>query len=88
MGFFVALIVGGIVGWLAGIALPNEQRRKRFDLPLGMIGGLLGGFGLGPLLGGGNLFEAAFYPMTIVVALLGAMIVLAIVNMFRRGRSR
>ena len=88
MGFFVALIVGGLVGWLAGIALPGEHRRKRFDLPLGMIGGLLGGFGLGPLLGGGNLFEAAFYPMTVVVALLGAFILLAIAKMLGRGRPR
>jgi uncharacterized membrane protein YeaQ/YmgE (transglycosylase-associated protein family) len=41
-----------------------------------------------PLLGGGNLLNGAFDIMSLVVALLGAIILLAIVNLFRRGRPR
>jgi len=40
------------------------------------------------LLGGGNLLDGQFDIMTLVVALLGAIILLAIVNLFRRGRPR
>ncbi len=89
MNLIIALIVGGIIGWLASIVMRTDaQQGILLNVVVGIIGSLLGGFILGPLLGGGNLLNGTFDIMTLVVALLGAIILLAIVNMFRRGRPR
>lgn len=89
MNLIIALIIGGIIGWLASIVMRTDaQQGILLNIVVGIIGSLLGGFLLGPLLGGGNLLSGNFDIMTLVVALLGAIILLAIVNMFRRGRMR
>jgi len=89
MNLIIALIIGGIIGWLASIVMRTDaQQGILLNVVVGIIGSLLGGFLLGPLLGGGNLLSGNLDIMTLVVALLGAIILLAIVNMFRRGRPR
>ena len=89
MTWILIIIVGGILGWLASIVMRTDaQQGILLNVVVGIIGSLLGGFLLGPLLGGGNLLDGTFDIMTLVVALLGAIILLAIVNMFRRGRPR
>ena len=89
MNLIIALIIGGIIGWLASIVMRTDaQQGVLLNVVVGIIGSLLGGFLLGPLLGGGNLLDGNLDIMTLVVALLGAIILLAIVNMFRRGRPR
>lgn len=89
MNLIIALIIGGIIGWLASIIMRTDaQQGILLNVVVGIIGSLLGGFLLGPLLGGGNLLSGNLDIMTLVVALLGAIILLAIVNMFRRGRPR
>jgi len=89
MNLIIALIIGGIIGWLASIVMRTDaQQGILLNVVVGIIGSLLGGFLLGPLLGGGNLLEGSFDIRTLLVALLGAIILLAIVNMFRRGRPR
>jgi uncharacterized membrane protein YeaQ/YmgE (transglycosylase-associated protein family) len=89
MNLIIALIIGGIIGWLASIVMRTDaQQGILLNIVVGIVGSLLGGFLLGPLLGGGNLLNGALDIRTILVALLGAIILLAIVNLFRRGRVR
>jgi uncharacterized membrane protein YeaQ/YmgE (transglycosylase-associated protein family) len=89
MNLIIALIIGGIIGWLASIVMRTDaQQGILLNIVVGIIGSLLGGFLLGPLLGGGNLLSGSFDVRTLIVALLGAIILLAIVNLFRRGRVR
>ena len=89
MNLIIALIIGGIIGWLASIVMRTDaQQGILLNVVVGIIGSLLGGFLLGPLLGGGNLLSGNLDITSLVVALLGAIILLAIVNMFRRGRPR
>ncbi len=89
MGLILALIVGGIIGWLASIVMRTDaQQGILLNIVVGIVGSLLGGFLLGPILGGGNLLEGTLDIRTLLVALLGAIILLAIVNLFRRGRVR
>nr|WP_295374297.1 GlsB/YeaQ/YmgE family stress response membrane protein [uncultured Sphingosinicella sp.] len=89
MGLILALIIGGIIGWLASIVMrTNAQQGILLNVVVGIVGSLLGGFLLGPILGGGNLLEGTLDIRTLLVALLGAIILLAIVNLFRRGRVR
>ncbi|HEX8400079.1 MAG TPA: GlsB/YeaQ/YmgE family stress response membrane protein [Allosphingosinicella sp.] len=89
MGLILALVVGGIIGWLASIVMRTDaQQGVLLNVVVGIVGSLLGGFILGPLLGGGNLLEGSLDIRTLLVALLGSIILLAIVNFFRRGRVR
>ena len=76
--------MGGAIGWLAGLLGGGAARRGLAHVGLGIIGGLLGGFVLGPVMGGGNLLENRFDPMTIVVAALGAAGLMLLARLLRR----
>jgi uncharacterized membrane protein YeaQ/YmgE (transglycosylase-associated protein family) len=89
MGFFLALVVGAIMGWLASIVTRSDaQQGALSSILIGTIGALLGGFILGPLLGGGNLLESELDIRTLPVALLGSIGLLAAASFFRRRRMR
>lgn len=89
MNLIIALIVGGIIGWLASLVMRTDAQQGIFlNIIVGIVGSLLGSFLLGPLLGGGNIMSGAFDIRTLLVALLGAIILLAVVNLFRRGSVR
>jgi uncharacterized membrane protein YeaQ/YmgE (transglycosylase-associated protein family) len=88
VGIIVWLIVGGIVGWLASLIMKTDaQQGIILNVVVGIIGALIGGWLIGPLLGSGSINEG-FSIMSVVVSLIGAIILLAIVNLFRRGRAR
>lgn len=90
MDFILALIMGGIIGWLASIVMRTDAQQGIFlNIIVGCVGSILGRFLLGGFLGGGKLSKGnAFDPMTLLTAFLGAIILLAIVNLVRRGRVR
>ena len=88
MGFLIWLIVGGIVGWLASLVMRTDgQQGILLNVVVGLIGALLGGWLISPLVGVGTINEGISIG-SIVVSLIGAIILLAIVNLFRRGRVR
>lgn len=87
--FIIAIVVGGIIGWLASIVMRTDAQQGIFlNIIVGCIGSILGRFLLGGLIGGGHLRGDAFDPKTLLTAFLGALILLAIVNLVRRGRVR
>ena len=89
MGLILALIIGGIIGWLASIVMrTNAQQGILLNVVVGIVGSLLGGLLLAPLIGGGTLLSGAFDFRSLLVAFLGAVILLAVVNLFRRGSVR
>ncbi|HKR36130.1 MAG TPA: GlsB/YeaQ/YmgE family stress response membrane protein [Steroidobacteraceae bacterium] len=88
MGILVWLIVGGVVGWLASIIMRTDgQQGILLNVVVGIVGALLAGFVVSPLLGIGTINEGISIA-TFLVSLVGAVILLAIVNLFRRGRVR
>ena len=88
MGILVWLIVGGVVGWLASIVMRTDaQQRILLKVVVGIVGALLAGFIVSPMLGVGTINEGISIA-TFLVSLVGAIILLAIVNLFRRGRVR
>jgi uncharacterized membrane protein YeaQ/YmgE (transglycosylase-associated protein family) len=88
MSFIIWLIVGGIVGWLASLVMRTDgQQGILLNVVVGIVGSFLGGWLISPLVGVGNL-SAGISIGSIVVSLIGAIILLAIVNLFRRGRVR
>lgn len=89
MDFIVALIMGGVIGWLASIVMKTDAQQGIFlNIIVGCVGSILGRLLFGTFLGGGHLRGDAFNPMTLLTAFLGAVVLLAIVNLVRRGRMR
>jgi uncharacterized membrane protein YeaQ/YmgE (transglycosylase-associated protein family) len=85
MGLIVWLIIGGIVGWLASIIMRTDAQQGIFlNIIVGIIGAVIGGL----VLGRGNINNAGLSVSTFLVSLLGAIVLLAIVNLVRRGSVR
>ena len=88
MGILVWLIVGGVCGWLASIIMRTDaQQGVLLNVIVGIVGALLAGFIVSPMVGVGTINEGISVA-TFLVSLLGAVILLAIVNLFRRGSVR
>ena len=88
MGILVWLIVGGVVGWLASIIMRTDgQQGILLNVVVGIVGALLAGFIISPMIGVGTINDGLSLA-TFLVSLVGAVILLAIVNLFRRGSVR
>jgi uncharacterized membrane protein YeaQ/YmgE (transglycosylase-associated protein family) len=81
------LITGGVVGWVAGL-LMKRRDGMLLDIVIGIVGAILGGWFIAPLVGANTIDQGAFTPAALLVSLAGAVILLAIVNFGRRGRLR
>ena len=83
------LIVGGVIGWLASLIMRTDaQQGIVLNIVVGIVGALLAGFLLSPLFGTGNVAAGDLSLLSIGMSLVGAVILLAIVNLFRRGTVR
>lgn len=87
MNFIIWLIVGGIIGWLASLVMRRPEGMI-MNVIVGIIGALLGGWFISPLVGGGTINQNDFSLPALAVSFVGAIILLAIVNLFTRGRTR
>ena len=89
MNFIIWLIIGGVVGWLASIIMRTDgQQGILLNIIVGIVGAFLGGLLISPLIGAGTINNSGLSVTTFLVSLGGAVILLAIVNLFRRGRAR
>jgi uncharacterized membrane protein YeaQ/YmgE (transglycosylase-associated protein family) len=89
MNLIIWLIVGGVIGWLASLMMKTDgQQGIILNVVVGIVGAMLGGWLLSPLLGAGTINQNNFSLPALVVSFLGAAILLAIVNLVRRGRLR
>ena len=89
MGIIVWLIVGGIIGWVASLVMRTDGQQGIFlNVIVGIIGAALGGWLLAPLLGTGSINQGSFSIASMLVSLAGAVVLLAIVNLVRRGSVR
>lgn len=89
MNFIIWIVIGGILGWIASMIMRTDAQQGIFlNIVVGIIGALLGGWLLAPLFGTGTINQDDFSLGSLLVSLLGAVILLAIVNLFRRGTPR
>jgi uncharacterized membrane protein YeaQ/YmgE (transglycosylase-associated protein family) len=89
MNIIILLVVGGVIGWLASIVMRTDGQQGIFlNIVVGIVGAILAGFIITPLIGGAPITNGAFDIMSLVSSFLGAVVLLAIVNLFRRGRVR
>jgi uncharacterized membrane protein YeaQ/YmgE (transglycosylase-associated protein family) len=88
MNLIVWLVVGGIVGWLASIIMKRDASQGIIlNVIVGIVGALLAGWLISPLVGVGSINDGLSVG-SFLVSLVGAVILLAIVNLFTRGRTR
>ena len=90
MNIILALLIGGIIGWLASIVMrTNAQQGILLNIVVGIVGSLLGSFLLGRFFGAdGNILNSPLDMGTLLAAFVGALLLLAIVNLFTRRSVR
>lgn len=89
MNFILWLIVGGLIGWLASMAMKtNGQQGVILNVIVGIVGAMVAGWFVSPLVGIGTINQDNFSLPALIVSFVGAIILLAIVNLFRRGAVR
>jgi len=89
MNFIIWLFVGGGLGWLASLVMRTDnQQGIVLNVIVGILGAMVGGWVLAPLFGTGTINQSDFSLAGLGVSFLGAVILLAIVNVFRFGRAR
>lgn len=89
IGWILALIMGGIMGWLASKVMNRDASMGiMMNVIVGCAGSILGRFFLSGLLGGGRLRDSAFDPMTLLTSFIGAVVLLGIINLVKRGSVR
>ena len=77
------------MGWLASIIMHTDaQQGTLMNIVVGIVGAFLAGMFLSPLFGIATINQSNFSIASRLVSLLGAVILLAIVNLFRRGAVR
>lgn len=89
MNLIIMLIVGGVLGWLASVLMRTDgQQGILMNVVVGVVGAVLAGYLLTPFLGGAPITSGAFDAKSLFVSFLGAVVLLAIVNLIRRGSVR
>ncbi|MGF7204289.1 putative membrane protein YeaQ/YmgE (transglycosylase-associated protein family) [Sphingobium olei] len=84
MGIILWLVVGGIIGWLASMVMRTDaQQGILLNIVVGIVGAFIGGL----IFSGGSINEGLTL-YSFLVSLVGAIILLAIVNLVRRGSVR
>ncbi len=89
MNFIIWLVVGGIIGWIASLSMKTDAQQGLFlNVVVGIVGALLGGWLISPLVGSGTVNQGDFSLSGLLVSLVGAIILLFIVNLIRRRAPR
>jgi len=89
MNLIIWLVVGGVIGWIASLIMKTDSQQGLFlNVVVGIVGALIGGWLLSPLVGAGTLNQGDFSLMGLFVSLVGAVILLFIVNLIRRRAPR
>ena len=89
MNLVIWLVVGGVIGWIASIIMKTDAQQGIFlNVVVGIGGALFGGWLISPLVGAGTLNQGDFSLMGLVVSLVGAIILLFVVNLIRRRAPR
>jgi uncharacterized membrane protein YeaQ/YmgE (transglycosylase-associated protein family) len=89
MGLIILLVVGGVIGWVASLIMRTDgQQGILLNIVVGIVGALLAGFVVTPLIGGAPITSGVISFQSVIVSLIGAIVLLALINLFRRGAVR
>ena len=89
MNFILWILVGGLIGWVASIVMRTDGQQGIFlNVIVGVVGALIAGWIISPLVGIPTINQDAFSLPALLVSLLGAIVLLGVVNLVRRDRIR
>lgn len=89
MNFLIWLVVGGIIGWLASVFMKTDgQQGIILNVVVGIVGALLAGWLITPLVGVGTINQSNFSLPALIVSFVGAVLLLGLVGVLRRGSLR
>lgn len=87
IGWIIAIIVGGVAGWIASMIMGrNASMGFVMNVIVGVIGSLVGNLLAGPLGFAGSI--QGFSIQGLIIAVIGAVVLLGIINLIQRGRIR
>ena len=86
MNILIYLIVAAIIGWVASV-LMQDRSNLLLNIIVAVLGAFLAGYFISPLLNVGTINDAITIP-TMLFTLVGSVILLAIVRLFRRSGLR
>jgi len=87
LNFIVWLIAGAFIGWVASMLMRTPEGLL-LNIIVGVVGAFVAGYVLTPFFGVSTINEGNFSVPALLVSLGGAVILLAVVNLFRRGMVR
>lgn len=89
MNVIIWLIAGGIIGWVASLLMRTDgEQGVILNVLVGIVGAAIGGWLISPMVGVPSINDGSLALGPLVVSLLGAVVLLAIVNLIRRGTTR
>jgi len=89
MNFIIWIVIGGVIGWVASLIMRTDgQQGILLNVVVGIVGSLLGGWLISPLVGSATINQGDFSIAGLGVSLLGAVLLLAAVSLFRRSGTR
>ena len=89
MTLLLVLLVGGVLGWLASLVMRTDgQQGIILNIVVGIVGAVIAGIVVTPLIGGAPITSGSFDGLSLLSSFIGAVILLAIVNLIRRGSVR
>lgn len=89
INFIIWLVVGGLLGWIASMVMRTDaQQGLLLNIVVGIVGAFLAGMLLTPLFGESTINSNNFSIPGLLISLVGAIVLLGIVNLFRRGTVR
>ena len=83
INLIVWLVAGAVIGWLAGVIM-HDRSGVVINIVVGVAGALIAGL----LLNQPTINQNVFNLNALVISLIGAIVLLAVVNLVRRGRLR
>jgi uncharacterized membrane protein YeaQ/YmgE (transglycosylase-associated protein family) len=85
INLLIWLVAGAAIGWVASMVMhTNAQQGTILNIVVGVVGAMIGGF----LFGSSTINQNVFNVNALLVSLVGAVVLLAIVNLVQRGRVR
>lgn len=87
MGWIIALIVGGVAGWLASLVMNRDASMGIFwNIVVGCVGSVIGNLIANQFGFAGSV--QSFSIQGLIIAVIGAVVLLGVVNLVQRGRVR
>ena len=82
MGILLWIIFGALAGWIASVIMKTDsQPDTGYDIVLGIVGSVVGGFLMGTI---GQSGITGFNPESLIVAVIGSIVVIFIGRKLRR----